>query len=177
VNSHGAARSPGITGWTGDNQRTTGGDNRLRDRCYCCLTYGARLPPRLAARNVKTGRGALSSDVRGEVETEEGVLVIRRIFVHHRVMAPEDLREVVAEVHTSYPMRATDLSLVTLAAESRYSRAHSFACFGPQPRKRPTNGRRPSEIREVPFEILRTPTFANFNYQNDFLRMFFVRVT
>ena len=58
----------------------------------------------LAARNVKTGRGALSSDVRGEVETEEGVLVIRRIFVHHRVMAPEDVREVVADVHASYPM-------------------------------------------------------------------------
>jgi uncharacterized OsmC-like protein len=58
----------------------------------------------LAARNVKTGRGALSSDVRGEVETEDGILVIRRIFVHHRLAASEDVRNVVEEVHRSYAM-------------------------------------------------------------------------
>jgi hypothetical protein len=54
---------------------------------------------------VKTGRGALASDVRGEVETEDGVLVIRRIFVHHRLAAPEDLRGVIEEVHKVYPMQ------------------------------------------------------------------------
>lgn len=31
--------------------------------------------------------------------------MIRRIFVHHRLMAPEEVREVVTEVHASYPMR------------------------------------------------------------------------
>ena len=58
----------------------------------------------LAARNVKTGRGALTSDVRGEVETDDGVLVIRRIFVHHRLAVPENVRSVVDEVHKAYPL-------------------------------------------------------------------------
>ncbi len=43
--------------------------------------------------------------MRGEVETEDGVLVIRRIFVHHRLAAPENVRSVVEEVHNGYPMR------------------------------------------------------------------------
>lgn len=43
--------------------------------------------------------------MRGEVETEEGVLVIRRIFVHHRLTVPEDARGVVEEVNSLYPMR------------------------------------------------------------------------
>jgi uncharacterized OsmC-like protein len=59
----------------------------------------------LAARQVKTGRGALTSDVRGEVETEDGVLVIRRIFVHHRVAASDNVSSVVEEVHSAYPMQ------------------------------------------------------------------------
>ena len=43
--------------------------------------------------------------MRGEVEAEDGVLVIRRIFVHHRLAASENLRSVVEEVHNAYPMR------------------------------------------------------------------------
>jgi len=43
--------------------------------------------------------------VRGEVETEDGVLVIRRIFVRHRLVASEGARAVVEEVHKAYPMR------------------------------------------------------------------------
>jgi uncharacterized OsmC-like protein len=43
--------------------------------------------------------------VSGEVETEEGVLVIRRISVHHRLVAPEDAREVVEAVHGEYALR------------------------------------------------------------------------
>ena len=43
--------------------------------------------------------------MRGEVESEEGVLVIRRIFVHHRLVLSEDVRGIVEEVHSSYPMR------------------------------------------------------------------------
>ncbi len=45
------------------------------------------------------------SDVRGEVETEEGVLVIRRIFVHHRLAASQDALSTVQDVHRTYPMR------------------------------------------------------------------------
>ncbi len=56
----------------------------------------------LAARQIKTGQGALTSDVRGEVETEDGVLVVRRIHVVHRLAAPESAHAVVEEVHKSY---------------------------------------------------------------------------
>jgi hypothetical protein len=42
--------------------------------------------------------------VRGVVETEDGILVIRRILVHHRLTASEDVRKVVEEVHRSYAM-------------------------------------------------------------------------
>ncbi|HYU47198.1 MAG TPA: hypothetical protein VEK84_13595 [Terriglobales bacterium] len=43
--------------------------------------------------------------MRGEVETEDGVLVIRRILVHHRLAASEDVRNTVEEVHRAYAMQ------------------------------------------------------------------------
>jgi len=43
--------------------------------------------------------------VRGEVETEDGVLVIRRILVHHRLAVSENVRSVVEEVHNAYVMQ------------------------------------------------------------------------
>ena len=42
--------------------------------------------------------------MRGEVETEEGVLIIRRIMVHHRLAASEDARNTIEDVHRTYPM-------------------------------------------------------------------------
>ena len=44
-------------------------------------------------------------DVTGEVETDEGVLVIRRIHVAMRLAAPEDTRPTVDRVHGIYAMR------------------------------------------------------------------------
>ena len=41
----------------------------------------------------------------GEVETEEGVLVIRRIHVVMKLAAPESSREVIERVHGFYAMR------------------------------------------------------------------------
>jgi hypothetical protein len=55
----------------GSDQGAACVDTRLGDRRYKCLTR--------AVRNVRTGRGALRSELRGEVETEDGVLVIGRI--------------------------------------------------------------------------------------------------
>jgi uncharacterized OsmC-like protein len=43
--------------------------------------------------------------VTGEVETEEGVLVIRRIHVTMRLAAPENTRPTVDRVHGIYAMR------------------------------------------------------------------------
>ena len=47
----------------------------------------------------------MSADVTGEVETEEGVLVIRRIQVTLRLIAPEASRDTVERVHAMYAMR------------------------------------------------------------------------
>ena len=47
----------------------------------------------------------LTPDVTGEVEAEDGVLVIRRIHVALRLMAPEQVKETVERVHGVYPMR------------------------------------------------------------------------
>jgi uncharacterized OsmC-like protein len=41
----------------------------------------------------------------GEVESEEGVLVIRRIHVVLRLIAPDDARDTVERVHAMYAMR------------------------------------------------------------------------
>ena len=43
--------------------------------------------------------------MRGEVESEDGVLVIRRIVVHHRLAAPGEQRSIIEEVHQAYPLR------------------------------------------------------------------------
>jgi uncharacterized OsmC-like protein len=56
------------------------------------------------ARQVDASDGKLTADVTGEVEEEEGVLVIRRIHVSMRLVAPEDLKEKVERVHALYPM-------------------------------------------------------------------------
>ena len=59
----------------------------------------------LEARNVDASGGKLTADVTGEVESEDGVLVIRRIHVALRLTASEDVRETVERVHGMYAMR------------------------------------------------------------------------
>jgi uncharacterized OsmC-like protein len=58
----------------------------------------------LEARHVDASGGKLIADVTGEVETEEGVLVLRRIHVAMRLTAEESSREVVERVHGIYAM-------------------------------------------------------------------------
>ena len=58
----------------------------------------------LEARQVDASDGKLTANVTGEVEEEEGVLVIRRIHVSMRLLAPEDTREKVQRVHSVYAM-------------------------------------------------------------------------
>jgi len=58
----------------------------------------------LEARQIDASNGRLTADVTGEVETEEGVLVIRRIHVAMRLAAPADLRGKVDRVHEMYAM-------------------------------------------------------------------------
>ena len=59
----------------------------------------------LEARHIDASGGRLSAEVTGEVEKEEGVLVIRRIHVGFRLVAPEEARETVERVHGMYAMR------------------------------------------------------------------------
>ncbi len=59
----------------------------------------------LEARKIDASGGKLSADVTGEVETEDGVLVIRRIHVAMRLDAPSEVRETVQRVHEMYAMR------------------------------------------------------------------------
>jgi hypothetical protein len=58
----------------------------------------------LEARHVDASGGRLTADVTGEVETEDGVLVIRRINVAMRLVAEEKSRELVDRVHGFYAM-------------------------------------------------------------------------
>jgi len=59
----------------------------------------------LEARQIDASQGRLTADVTGEVETEDGVLVIRRVHVAMRLAAPGDARETVDRVHGVYAMR------------------------------------------------------------------------
>jgi hypothetical protein len=59
----------------------------------------------LEARHIDAGNRRLTADVIGEVETEEGVLVIRRIQVKMRLEAAAGMRDTVDRVHGMYAMR------------------------------------------------------------------------
>ena len=59
----------------------------------------------LEARHIDASHGKLVGEVTGEVDTEEGVLVIRRIHVAMRLIAPPEAEETVARVHGLYAMR------------------------------------------------------------------------
>ena len=58
----------------------------------------------LEARQIDAGDGRLTAEVTGEVETEDGVLVIRRVHVAMRLTAPEASRATVERTHSMYAM-------------------------------------------------------------------------
>ena len=59
----------------------------------------------LEARKIDASDGRLTAQVRGEVENEDGVLVIRRVHVSFRLAAPDNVREIVDRVHGLYAMQ------------------------------------------------------------------------
>ena len=63
-------------------------------------TFGGALD----ARQIDASNGKLTAEVTGEVEQEEGVLVIRRIHVAMKLAAPESARATVERVHGIYAM-------------------------------------------------------------------------
>jgi len=59
----------------------------------------------LEARNIDASGGRLTGTVRGEVETDEKVLVIKRIHVEYHLVADAAARETVERAHGTYAMR------------------------------------------------------------------------
>jgi uncharacterized OsmC-like protein len=58
----------------------------------------------LEARHIDANHGKLTADVTGEVETEDGVLVIRRIHVAMHLATFTEHRETIDRVHNIYAM-------------------------------------------------------------------------
>ena len=58
-------------------------------------TFGGALD----ARKINASDGRLTAKVRGEIENEDGVLVIRRIHVAMQLQAPDSARETIERVH------------------------------------------------------------------------------
>ena len=56
----------------------------------------------LEARKIDASGGKLTAAARGEIETEDGVLVIRRIHVDFTLRAHEEAGETVERVHGFY---------------------------------------------------------------------------
>jgi hypothetical protein len=59
----------------------------------------------LEARQIDASNGKLVADVIGEVEAEDGVLVIRHIHVDMQLVAPAETRDTVDLVHGIYAMK------------------------------------------------------------------------
>ena len=59
----------------------------------------------LEARQIDASNGKLTAEVIGDVEAEDGVLVIRRIHVAMRLVGSEYTKEIVERMHGIYAMR------------------------------------------------------------------------
>ncbi len=59
----------------------------------------------LEARQIDASGGRLVADAVGEVETEDHVLVLKRIHVMLHLQAPEAVRETVDRVHGVYALK------------------------------------------------------------------------
>lgn len=59
----------------------------------------------LEARKIDASEGRLVAEVRGEIETEDGVLVIRRVHVNMKLRASRESRETIDRVFGMYADR------------------------------------------------------------------------
>ena len=56
----------------------------------------------LEARKIDASTGRLRAEVKGEIESDQGGLVIRRVHVHYLLVGAEQARETVERVHRVY---------------------------------------------------------------------------
>jgi uncharacterized OsmC-like protein len=77
----------------------------------------------LEARKIDASGGKLVGQVRGEIETEDGVLVIRRIHVTYEITAPEEARQTIERVHRIHadycPVYRTLKPVIAITTEFR----------------------------------------------------------
>lgn len=59
----------------------------------------------LEARKINASEGRLVAEVRGEIESDGGVLVIRRVHVKFQLRAPEGSRPTIERVHAVYAQK------------------------------------------------------------------------
>ena len=59
----------------------------------------------LEARKIDASNGRLRAEVRGEIESDQGVLAIRRVHVHYLFDGAEQDRDTVERVHRVYADR------------------------------------------------------------------------
>ena len=71
----------------------------------------------LEARKIDASDERLTAEVRGEIESEDGVLVIRRIHVEMKLRAPEEARQTVDRVHGIFASRCPVFRSLTPAIE------------------------------------------------------------
>ena len=71
----------------------------------------------LEARKIDASNGRLCADVRGEVESDEGVLVIRKVHVHFLLKGAGHARETVERVHGIYAGKCPVYKTLTPAFE------------------------------------------------------------
>jgi len=78
----------------------------------------------LEARQIDGSNGKLTAEVTGEADEEDGALVIRRIHVLMRLVAPEETGEKVERVHavyaTSCPLYRTSHNAIPLISSFDY---------------------------------------------------------
>lgn len=59
----------------------------------------------LEARKINASEGRLVAEVQGEIESDGGVLVIRRVHVKFQLRAAEEVRATVERVHGVYAQK------------------------------------------------------------------------
>ena len=82
----------------------------------------------LEARQIDASDGRFTADVTGEVETEDGVLVIRRIHVAMHLVAPEEAKAAIERVHGLYPNALPSLSFSAQSDTAHILRRRGSGC-------------------------------------------------
>ena len=75
----------------------------------------------LEARQIDASNGRLTSEAVGQIELDGNVLVLRRISVHYRLRAPEEMYETIERVHNIHADHCPVARSIRAAIEIRTS--------------------------------------------------------